>query len=183
MIAQHNNSTIFRNPYDDEAHLVDFSHIGLDYPSTSTIQINELDNGFSVGDAIYYDIYNKKYRRALANNSIMSEVIGVVSKIINKDEFELTLRGIVETDRYNDFENGAILYLSATVTGRLTPHEPSPVTKIIGIKAENGIIVKIQRGYDIRDDAHDPYLLYTDTRLYTEQEIQDIIKIVKDDIY
>ena len=177
MIEQHDNSVIFRDV--DEDNILDFTHIGSDNTEFQTIELYELSNGFIVGDAIYYDIHNKHYRRALANNSIMSEVIGVVSKIIDKDNFELTLKGNIITDRYSDIDNGKPLYLSPVITGKLIEIEPSNVSKIIAIKIQGGIKVDIQRGYHLQQNE----LNYSDVRYYTKEEIEDIINTIFKDIY
>lgn len=179
MVEYHNNSTIFRD-VDEDDFVIDITHIGSDTPEDKAIKLTELDNGFSVGDAIYFDYKNKHYRRALANNTIMSEVIGIVNKIIDKDNFELTLKGNIITDRYKSIETGKPLYLSSIITGRLTEVEPEYVSKIIGIKTSNGLKVDIQRGYNLIEHQDEEF---TNTREYTPEEIQEIIDTVKKDIY
>lgn len=149
MIEQHNNSVIFRDVYENK--ILDFSHIASD-SKANIIDLYEENHFFEVGDAIYYDIYTHHYRRALAINSIMSEVIGVVSKIINLNEFQLTLRGDIILNRYDSISIGSPLYLSDIVTGKLISNEPSKISKIIGIKTDNGIRVDIQRGFHLTDN-------------------------------
>jgi len=149
MIEQHNNSVIFRDVYENK--ILDFSHIASD-AKANIINLYEKNHFFEVGDAIYYDIYTHHYRRALAINSIMSEVIGVVSKIINLNEFQLTLRGDIILNRYDSISIGSPLYLSDIITGKLISNEPNKVSKIIGIKTDNGIRVNIQRGFHLTDN-------------------------------
>lgn len=210
MIEQHNNSVIFRDVRDDKS-LVDFSYIGMHGTEEQTITLTELDNGFLLGDAIYYDYKTNHYRRALAMNQIVSEVIGVVSKLVNKDTFELTLKGGIILDRYNNIPEGTPLYLSQNISGKLVQDEPTNVSKVIAVTNNNGIYVDIQRGYFI-DSNHSvffasakPYMFANSDnklfrtanniinnvnyeiaeklRYYTSQEIQDIITRIKNDIY
>jgi hypothetical protein len=210
MIEQHNNSVIFRDVIDDN-HIIDFSYIGMHGTEEQNISITEFDNGFLLGDAIYYDYKTNHYRRALAMNQIMSEVIGVVSKIIDKDTFELTLKGSIILDRYNNIPINTPLYLSQNISGKLIQDEPSIISKIIGVTTVNGIYVDIQRGYfvgfgpEVYFASAEPYLFISNDnklfktatnmqdntnfepqdqlRYYTSQEIQDIITRIKNDIY
>ena len=150
MIDQHNNSVIYRDV--DEEKIVDFSHIGSSV-QYEKITLYEENHYFEVGDAIYYDMHTNHYRRALAINTIMSEVIGVVSKIINKNEFQLCMKGNIFTSRYDSIPNGSYLYLSNMITGKLIQNEPEDISKIIGIKIKNGQInIDIQRGFHLTDN-------------------------------
>jgi hypothetical protein len=210
MIEQHNNSVIFRDVVDDN-NLIDFSYMGIYGTEEQIISLTELDNGFLLGDAIYYDYKTNHYRRALAMNQIMSEVIGVVSKLIDKDSFELTLKGSIILDRYNNIPENTPLYLSQNISGKLVQDEPSLVSKIIGITRTNGIYVNIQRGYFVGFGpavffaSSEPYMFVSSDnklfqtannmkdntnyeavdklRYYTSQEIQDLITRIKNDIY
>jgi hypothetical protein len=176
-----------------------------------TITLTELDNGFLLGDAIYYDYKTNHYRRALAMNQIVSEVIGVVSKLVDKDTFELTLKGGIILDRYSNIPEGTPLYLSQNISGKLVQDEPANVSKVIAVTNNNGIYVDIKRGYFI-DSNHSvffasakPYMFVNSDnklfrtanniiknvtyeiakklRYYTSQEIQDLITRIKNDIY
>ena len=210
MIEQHDNSVIFRN-VDDSSDLIDFSYIGMHGIEEQIVTLTELDNGFLLGDAIYYDYKTNHYRRALAMNQIVSEVIGVVSKLIDKDTFELTLKGSIILDRYSNIPENTPLYLSQNISGKLVQDEPTNVSKIIAITINNGIYVNIQRGYFVGFGpqvffasaesymfvSSDNKLFQTATNLqdntdyepkdklryYTSQEIQDLITRIKNDIY
>ena len=166
MIEQHNNSVIFRDVYEDK--ILDFSHIASE-TKANNMNLYEEKHGFEVGDAIYYDMYTHHYRRALAVNNTMSEVIGVVSKIVNFNEFQLVLRGDIILDRYNSIPVGSILYLSDMITGKLVVNEPIRVSKIIGTKTELGINVNIQRGFHLTDNEgyHPKYKKFLTNNLLT----------------
>ena len=176
-MEKHNNSVIYRNVFEDE--YINFSALGA-YGSDDKIRLSEHMNGFKIGDAIYYDFKTKHYKKALAKNSIMSEVIGLVSEIHNLDEFSITLKGLIQTDRYDGIENGTVFYLSDVIPGRLTEIEPSNISKIIGNKTTNGIYINIQRGYHL-SEKEIPDII--EPRRYTKQEIQDVIDTVMKNIY
>ena len=210
MIEQHNNSVIFKDVQDDN-NLIDFSYIGMHGIEEQIVTLTELDNGFLLGDAIYYDYKTNHYRRALAMNQIVSEVIGVVSKLIDKDTFELTLKGSIILDRYSNIPENTPLYLSQNISGKLVQDEPTNVSKIIAITINNGIYVNIQRGYfvgfgpQVFFASAEPYMFVSSDnklfqtatnlqdntdyepkdklRYYTSQEIQDLITRIKNDIY
>ena len=179
MIKSRNNSSIFRDVFDEDQN-TDLTYIGIVGSNFEKINLEESNHGFILGDAIYYDINTNHYYRALAVNTVMSEVIGVVSKVIDNDNFELTLKGNIILDRYNTIQNDKPLYLSPIITGKLTEIEPNNISKIIAVKIQNGIKVDIQRGYHLIQ-SEEP--IYDDIRYYTEQEIQDIINTIKSDIY
>lgn len=183
MIEQHNNSVIFKDTYKDE-NFADFTRIGVAIDNSDEKQWKidlDIPNHFLIeGDAIYYNFRNNKYERALANNSPMQEVIGVVSKVYNNNKLELTLKGDIIIDRYNDVPIDSYLFLSTMMPGRLVQDEPDTITKIIAKKIENGIHVCIQRGYYLEDNESDN--LYQ-TRYYTENELIEVINRIKRDIY
>lgn len=206
MIEGHNNSTIFRSVLAENANVIDFSYIGMYGTEEQIITLEEPNNGFLLGDAIYYDYKTSHYRRALATNQVTSEVLGVVSKVIDKDNFELTLKGSIILDRYKSIPIDSILYLSQNVSGKLVQDEPLHISKIIGTVTRDGIFVDIQRGFFVsfvgpEVQTQDGYIFrakdrnfhtYGDNtsdylpeklRYYTNQEIQDIITRIKNDIY
>ena len=103
------NSTIFKNPQDQ--HLFDLSSIGSINHEDKSITINQEEHYFKVGEVLYYDVTTNKFSRAVAVNNIESEACGIVSEIIDKDNFVIIAKGLLETDKYN-FSVGSKLYLS-----------------------------------------------------------------------
>ena len=177
MIEQHNNSGIYRDVFEDQVE--DFTFLGTRNLNSYTIEVKQDFHGLVIGDAVYYDIRTRTYKAALAKNSIMSEVIGLVSKLIDARTFEITTKGFLKTDRYDYMTNNSILYLSPVISGRLVDTEPGKISKIIGIKVKDGIEVDIQRGYDLHPENKE----YEKPRFYTEQEIDNIIQTILKDIY
>ena len=162
------NSTIFKNPYEQEIH--DFSFVGTYKTIDKTIQIEQQNHGFQVSDVLFYNIKLKKFDKALAINAIESEVCGIVSKVLGINTFQIITEGFLETDRYN-FPIDTPLYLSESTPGKLMSIAPINVVKQVATQTTNGIMLDIRRGYKISEDE------YTDEELevYTKEELDEII--------
>lgn len=163
------NSIIFENPYKDN--IQDFSKIGVLSIINTEVEVNQKMHRFQVGDVLFFDFKEHKYNKALAINHNCSEVIGVVSSLIDDDNFRFTNKGLIKTNRYQ-FNNGDILYLSDSAEGKLINIEPTVIIKQIAIQSDNGIIIDIQRGYKVKETED-----YTDEcESYTQEELDNIIK-------
>lgn len=166
----HNNSTIFKNP--QEPHLFDLSSIGSVIHEDESICINQVDHYFQKGEVLYYDVRTNKFARAIAVNNIESEVCGIVSDIIDKDNFVIIAKGLFRTDQYT-FDENTPLYLSDAHAGKLVSIEPHGIIKQIAIQATNGIIIDIQRGWKTTVTSSSENL-----EPYTKAELDEIIKNV-----
>ena len=164
------NSTIYKNPQDQ--HIFDLSQIGILNHENKTIEINQQNHYFQVTDVLYYDIKNHKFAKALARNTIESEVCGVVSEIIDVNNFVIITNGEIKTTRYT-FNPGTILYLSDVNAGKLVSIQPHSVIKQIAIQDTNGIIINIQRGLKTTSTSSSENL-----EPYTKEELDEIIKNV-----
>lgn len=164
------NSIIFKNPQDQ--HLFDLSSIGSINHEDKSITINQEKHYFNVGEVLYYDVTINKFSRAVAVNNIESEACGIVSEVIDNDNFVIIAKGLLETDKYN-FSVGSKLYLSDVTPGKLVSIEPQSIIKQIAIQAANGIIIDIQRGWKITNTSSSEEL-----EPYTKEELDEIIKNV-----
>lgn len=171
MIEKKNNSVIFKNPYDKC--LIDLSYLGTLEHIDKDILLHQENHYFQIGDVLYYNLAENKFAKAIANNSIESEVCGVVSGVTDEHNFSIKTQGFIETDRYG-FDDGTNLYLSESSSGKLISIEGSIIVKQIATQAPNGIIVNIQRGYK----TDNPSGQDTDYELYTKSELDEIIKNV-----
>lgn len=161
------NSNIYKNP--EEHHLFDLSQFG----TTKVINNQEIAQArhyFQVGDVIYYDIKKKKFALALAINDIESEVVGLVSEVINENTFFLSNTGELITNRYS-FPLGTQLYLSNMIPGKLVSIQPGNVIKPIATQSSNGIIIDIGRGW-IPENPTTDKVVY---EKYTKEELDEII--------
>lgn len=163
-----NNSIIFKNPQDQT--LFDLSYIGTMIIESKTIEINQQEHYFQIGDILCYNIKTNLFAKAIAINNIESEVCGAVLDIIDKDNFIMITKGEIETSRYT-FDEGTKLYLSDVYPGKLVSIGPQDIVKEIATQTTNGILLNIQRGYRVNDSSSSGEL-----EPYTKEELDEIIK-------
>lgn len=163
-----NNSIIYKSS--QEQHIFDLSQIGTLIYADKPIEINQQNHYFRVGDVLYYNVKTKIFAKAVAVNNIESEVCGVVSEVLDKDNFVLVSEGEIKTDRYT-FNEGDILFLSDAHPGKLVSIEPFNIVKQIATQTTDGIIVDIQRGYKTLKSPESEIL-----ESYTQAELDEIIK-------
>ena len=85
--------------------------------------ISQVAHGFAVGDALY--LSGSTYTKAIATAANTAEVVGVVSKVVSSDTFELTTSG--EITGLSGLTPGGVYFLSSVTAGLLTLTEPSVV--------------------------------------------------------
>ena len=162
------NTNIYKNPEDRV--LFDLSNLG-----TLTIidnqEVVQRLHRFQVGDVIYYDVKQRKFALAIANNTIESEVVGVVSNIINEDRFNIINTGMLVINKYT-FPTGTQLYLSNSTSGKLVSIQPGNVIKPIATQSNNGIIINIERGWIPENPTSDD-IVYENC---TKEDLDEIIR-------
>lgn len=163
-----NNSTIYKNVEDPR--IFDLSLLGTVNYVNNAVSITQKDHFFQIGDVLFYNVQESCFLKAYAVNDIQSEVCGVVSRIFDKDNFEILPEGLIETSRYT-FDIGTILYLSEVTPGKLISIPPSNIVKQIATQTSNGIIVNIKRGYHAGNPKDAEGL-----EPYTQEELDEIIK-------
>lgn len=113
---------------------------------SSIVKVDQA-HSFSVGQAIYHNGTSYVLSKADAENT--SEVLGIVSKIVDSDTFEYTTGGQVKN--LSGLTAGATYYLSATTAGLITTTEPNVIGQIslpIGnATSATTLIVDIKRGF------------------------------------
>lgn len=113
------------------------------------------DHGFVIGDFIFYHP-NQGYKKALAVDSYDSNIIGMVTRVIDNNRFEYMWSGFYETHIFNE-EHGIVqgmpLYISNETAGAVIQEQPD-VSKTVGYPVENrGIIISIERGIQYNQEA------------------------------
>lgn len=163
------NSIIYKDP--EEQQVFDLSSIGTIFMTgESLIEIKQENHRLRVGDVIYYDIHERKFDMAIAQNTIESEACGIVNQVVDEDNFTFIPKGLFETDLYS-FNPGSVVYLSGNVHGKLTTIRSANVIKEIGIMVPNGIMINIQRGLRYKTSEE-----LEELETYTEEELQEIIQ-------
>ena len=115
-------------------------------------QINQAAHGLSVGDAVYLN--NNIYQKAIATASNTAQVVGVVSQVIDTNNFEIVLSGEIVKSGWGLIPGNAY-YLSTSTAGELVITEPDVVGHVsaqIGVaRTANALYVDIKRGVVVGD--------------------------------
>ena len=104
-------------------------------------------------------------KRAIANSDITSAtVLGMVSEAINQNQTGfVTISGLVTGVNTNSFNEGDVLWLSATVSGSFTNVKPTApdhgvmVGYVVKKNINGSVYVHMQNGYEI-SELHDVYI-------------------------
>lgn len=88
-----------------------------------TKNINQTSHGFIVGDVIGWDAGVSAYSKSIADGTYNGEVLGIVSKYVDVDNFDLTQAGYVTG--LTSLSAGDTYFLSDSVAGLLTTTEPT----------------------------------------------------------
>ena len=117
--------------------------------------VTKINHGFEIGDFIFYHP-NDGYKKALAIDSYDSNIVGMVTKIIDDNTFEYMWSGFYATDIFDELHNivqGMPLYISDTEAGKTVQEQPD-ISKTVGYPVENlGIIISIERGIQYNQEA------------------------------
>ena len=115
----------------------------------------QANHGFIVGDFIYYHPMNK-YQLAAAIDDYDSNIVGMVTKVIDINTFEYMWSGFYATDIFNSsngYIQGMPLYISDIDPGKVTQVQPD-ISKAVGYPVENiGLIISIERGIQYNQEA------------------------------
>lgn len=173
------NSNIYKNI---------FSHILLElyYLQEDITNVTKKENkifqynhNLELYDLVYLNS-NGLYKKGLANEEQYS-VIGMISKVINQNEFTLLTFGQIETN-YNFDSDSGILYLSDTEPGKFCTYEELTTNFYtpIGFYTGNTITINILDSSvgDVLKKYHDKIYKQETFTYLTESDKQDIIQEV-----
>ena len=115
----------------------------------------KINHGFEIGDFIFYHP-NDGYKKALAIDDYDSNIVGMVTKVIDDNTFEYMWSGFYATDIFNSsngYTQGMPLYISDVDPGKVTQVQPD-ISKAVGYPVENiGLIISIERGIQYNQEA------------------------------
>lgn len=96
----------------------------------TAMRVSQPSHGFSLGALLRYN--GTQYVLADASVNSTAEVVGIVTDVIDINNFELTTSGIIEFPAFfpTNFVPSTAYFLSATVPGSLTDTEPTAVGNI-----------------------------------------------------
>lgn len=94
--------------------------------SSTTETILQVAHGFVVGDVIYLTATN--FAKAKADSAVTAEVYGIVSTVIDADNFIVTTRGFVSG--LSGLTKGSVFFLSPSTAGTMTATEPTTAGQV-----------------------------------------------------
>ena len=91
--------------------------------------VTQASHGFVVGDILYLN--GSTYTDALANAATTAEIVGICSKVIGVNSFELTLSGLVTgVTSPASLTPGAVYFLSDATPALMTATEPTVIGSV-----------------------------------------------------
>lgn len=117
--------------------------------------VTQQNHGFVIGDFIYYHPTDK-YKKALGIDDYNINIVGMVTKVIDNDNFEYQWSGFFATDLFtikNGFVQGMPIYISDVDAGKVTQQQPD-ISKAVGYPVEDiGVIISIERGIQYNQES------------------------------
>ncbi len=114
--------------------------------NATTVQVTQTAHGFVPGDAIYLN--GSSYTKGIATATNTAQIVGLVSRVIDVDNFQLTLSGDVIISGWG-LTPGTVYFLSATSAGLLSATEPTVAgqasTQVGVARTSNALYVDIKR--------------------------------------
>lgn len=133
--------------------------------NSNILNIQQTAHDLLIGDVVYLKS-DGKYAKAFGEDSERIEVVGIITEVVDADNFVITVSGEFQTSGYDGYPNGTVLYLSDKTTGALTD-SPMSYIKPIAIKISSGILINIQRANEYSFEGTLSY--------YTSEEIINAI--------
>lgn len=174
------NTDIFRNIFPPIIYDCEKIEERLDTELTSFNEIRQQNHGLSVYDFVYKDT-DGRYKKALADGSIKSNVAGMVVSVASFDIFGIANTGVYDYETL-PYKDSTILYLSDRAPGQLRHYLDIAATVYIpmAIYTDSKIILNIQQGvsgtrlYPYNEQSISSF----DT--YTQEELDEAVKAVVD---
>ena len=168
------NSNIYKNIFPEVVTDMEYINKIIDNIPTSTASIHQDNHNLQIGDVVYLDD-DKLYKKALAENTNKSNVVGVVSKVNSSNVFTLMNTGKIDY-QHLDYTDTSILYLSDKIPGKLVHYSniSNTVYVPVAIYADNKIIVNIQQG-SVGDTLAPYEQEISNFETYDIQDLDDII--------
>lgn len=156
ILQKHTDGYFVQGPSKQPDNAIELLDDGYYVRTHSNIKtVIKINHGFKIGDFIFYHP-NDGYKKALAIDSYDSNIVGMVTKIIDDNTFEYMWSGFYATDIFNedhDIVQGMPLYISDTEAGKTVQEQPD-ISKTVGYPVENlGIIINIERGIQYNQEA------------------------------
>jgi hypothetical protein len=105
--------------------------VGSEGGGTNTVRISQTSHGFTIGDVV--GISGSTYNKAIANGNYNGEVIGVITRIISPNVFDITQAGYVNgiTGVTPTLVANTTYYLSDVNYGKLITSKPTTLGHVV----------------------------------------------------
>lgn len=119
------------------------------------ISVYQASHGFSVCDVVR--LSGSGWVKAQANSSTNAEMFGVVSGVVDTDNFKVKSCGLIQSANVPNYSAGTVVFLSDTTAGAMTNTPPSDVGDVekpvgIIIEPQVSMVVIPYRGVEITSD-------------------------------
>ena len=156
ILQKHTDGYFVQGPSKQPDNAIELLDDGYYVRTHSNIKtVTKINHGFEIGDFIFYHP-NDGYKKALAIDSYDSNIVGMVTKIIDDNTFEYMWSGFYKTDIFteeNGFVQGLPMYISDIEPGHVVQEQPD-ISKTVGYPIENiGLIISIERGIQYNQEA------------------------------
>ena len=144
-------------------------------------EFTQTNHQFNVGDVIGHN--GTEFIKVDNNTAKTIEPLGIVSKIIDLDTFELNYSGYIDVTNiedvnHNSLSGGTVYYLS-NVVGKITPTEPTTldvVSKPVLVVMQSGSGIVLQyRGVEIKSNDGVDWGTFTGYTATTDQFLQKTV--------
>ena len=118
-------------------------------------QFTQITHGFSVGDVLGYD--GIEFVKVNTTTAATIEPLGIVTKVVDGDTFNLTFSGLIDTVGITDISGntisgGTVYYLSNT-SGKVSPNKPTSFTELskpmlVGLSGSTGVVLQYRGIYE-----------------------------------
>lgn len=95
-------------------------------PASTSAAVTQTAHGFTVGNLLKYT--GTAYALAKADTAADAQVVGIVSTVVDANNFKLTLSGKVTG--LSGLVAGSVYYLNPTTAGAMTTTEPTTVGQV-----------------------------------------------------
>lgn len=97
----------------------------------NVVSVNQSSHGFTVGKVLKSSGSNGTFATAQADSAANAEVVGIVTDVIDTDNFLMTIGGRITVNAVvPDVTAGTVLFLSPSSAGDLTSTEPSTTGQV-----------------------------------------------------
>lgn len=171
------NSNIYKNIFPEE--MMDFEEIQkqIENVPNSYSEIRQVNHGLKVNDVVYKDS-DGLYKKAIADNTERSNVVGMVTHVSSSNLFTLMDVGVYPY-MYMPYTDTTVLYLHDRVPGAICHYlELSDMVYIpVGIYADEKVILNIQTGVAGTElQPYDAISAFFET--YSRQELDDAAGVI-----